>query len=380
MTMGIDLICLSHLRWNFVYQRPQHLMSRFRKYQRVFVIEEPVYDAPSRYNEINQEPDSQVWVVTPHLPQGSQTDHEGQRALLDLFFSSMRVKQFILWYYSPMALPFTDHLNPELIVYDCMDELSAFKFAPTTLKDLEKRLLEKADLVFTGGHHLYEAKKHQHNNIHPFPSSIDKEHFFKARTAQPDPPDQAGIPFPRIGFYGVVDERFNIKLVEEIAESQPDWHLIILGPVVKIDPGELPKNPNIHYLGQKGYKDLPAYLGGWDVAMMPFALNESTKYISPTKTPEYLAGGKPVVSTSIHDVVVPYGEQNLVCIADTAEEFITCIRHLVSYKNNEQWLQRVDDFLSGNSWDKTWQKMSGLIGETLERKKIRNDKKEEAYV
>lgn len=379
--MGIDMICLSHLRWNFVFQRPQHIMSRFRKHQRVFFIEEPVYDAPSSYNEITQDPDSQVWVVTPHLPGGSEADVESQRALLDLFIASMRIKNYILWYYSPMYLPFTQHLNPDLIVYDCMDELSAFRFAPPSLRYYEKLLMEKADLVFTGGHHLYEAKKDQHTNIHPFPSSIDKAHFARAREFNADPEDQADIPHPRIGFYGVVDERFNTQLLADLAAECPQWQFVILGPVLKIDVGSLPRQRNIHYLGQRTYKELPDYLSGWDVAFMPFALNESTKYISPTKTPEYLAGGKPVVSTSIRDVVTPYGEKNLVCIADTPEEFKAAISHLIEYGNNSSWKARVDSFLANNSWDHTCHQMAKLVRKTLDKKKsIIENKNEKAYV
>jgi len=356
-------------------------MSRFRKTHRVFFIEEPVYDAPSRYNEVLQDPQSQVWVVTPHLPPGSEGDTEAQRALIDLFIASMRINKFLLWYYSPMYVPFTDHIRPELVVYDCMDELSAFKFAPPSLQENERILMQKADVVFTGGHHLYEAKKDRHHNIHPFPSSIDKEHFRQARYMHTQPGDQAGIPHPRIGFYGVIDERFNIELMSELAENCPQWHFIILGPVVKIDPQTLPRHSNIHYLGQKTYKELPVYLSGWDVAFMPFALNESTKFISPTKTPEFLAGGKPVVSTSIHDVVKPYGENDLVCIADTAEEFKVAIGHLLEFGDNKPWRDRVDKFLADDSWENTCDRMAQHITAALEKKNtIINKTNEEAYV
>ncbi len=381
-TMSHDLICFCHLRWNFVYQRPQHLLTRFRKQQRVFVIEEPVYDAPSRYNEVNHDPKSSVWIITPHLTQieRDKDSLEAQRSLLDIFMQSVNIQSYMLWYYSPMALAFSDHLTPELIVYDCMDELSAFKFAHPELTRYENMLMERANIVFTGGHHLYEAKKHLHNNIHPFPSSIDKHHFATAREMRAEPTDQALIPHPRIGFYGVVDERFDIPLLNEMASKRPGWSFVIIGPVVKIDPESLPRRENIYYLGSKDYKQLPAYLSGWDVAMMPFALNESTKFISPTKTPEYLAGGKPVVSTSIRDVVVPYGQEGLVKIADNADDFISAIEELLEIKNYNNWLQKVDDFLADNSWDNTWKKMAGQMEETLERKRMITDKNEEVYV
>jgi hypothetical protein len=369
-----DLLCFTHLRWNFVYQRPQHLLSRFAKKQRVFVIEEPMFDALTAYNEITALEEGNIWIVTPHVPADITPDKKiaAQKSLLDMLINLKKINEYIVWYYSPIAYQFSHHLTPELIIYDCMDELSAFKFAPPELKQNEAIVFKKADIVFTGGHHLYEAKKHLHHNIYPFPSSIDKAHFAKAREIKNDPADQSHIAHPRFGFYGVVDERFDIELLEKVATAKSSWQFVIIGPVVKIDPATLPKNSNIHYLGGKDYKELPHYLGGWDVATMPFALNESTKYISPTKTPEYLSGGKPVISTSIRDVVKPYGENNLVHIADTAEDFIKAGETILAEKNNTEWLNKVDAFLANNSWDNTWKSMYDLIQTTKNKKKFLN--------
>jgi len=286
----------------------------------------------------------------------------------------------MLWYYTPMALHYSDHLNPSLIIYDCMDELSAFKFAPPELKKLEARLFESADLVFTGGYSLYQAKKHLHHNIHPFPSSIDKAHFQSARLCGKDPSDQFNIPHPRFGFYGVIDERFHVSLINELSLLRPDWHFIFIGPVIKIDPALLPVRENIHYLGSKNYKELPAYLSGWDVAILPFELNESTRYISPTKTPEYLAGGKPVISTSITDVVSPYADLGLVHIADTAEEFIIEAEKIFKGNNKSEWEKKVDKYLLNISWNKTWHDMTELIEEALEKRLKVKTKKEVIYV
>jgi hypothetical protein len=377
----MDIICFCHLRWNFVYQRPQHLLSRFSKDNRVFFFEEPVYDASSPHYTLTQDEASKTLVVTPHLPEGIDTT-VALRELLDHLIAAEHINPGIAWYYSPMSLGFSNHLKPTIIVYDCMDELSAFRFAPPALKQYEAMLFDKADIVFTGGHHLYEAKQYLHDNIHPFPSSIDKEHFAQARKSMAEPADQAGIPHPRIGFYGVVDERFNISLLKDVALLHPEWHFVIVGPVVKIDPASLPVAGNIHYIGGRGYNELPSYLAGWDVAIMPFALNESTKYISPTKTPEFLAGGKPVVSTSIRDVVIPYGRDGLVEIADTVNEFSDAIDLLLKAKDNKEWLEKTDAFLAGISWDKTFGEMQELINETIEKKKNNNNKqnKQEAYV
>jgi UDP-galactopyranose mutase len=371
----MDLICLSHIRWNFVYQRPQHLLNRFAVNNRVFVIEEPVFDTDTDFYQISKPDDnSNLWVVVLHVSKNTIAEKRNHtlKALLDSLMYSNKIKKYILWYYSPMALGYTEHLHPSLTVYDCMDELSAFKSPPPQIKEMEACLLSRADVVFTGGHSLYKAKKHLHANIHPFPSSIDKSHFSVARNFKEDPADQASIPHPRFGFYGVIDERFDIALIRRLSALRPDWHFIFLGPVTKINPATLPKRENIHYLGSKTYKELPAYLSGWDVAILPFALNESTKFISPTKTPEYLAGGKPVISTSITDVVTPYGKEGLVHIADTPEEFIEAATNILSNKNNEEWSKKVDDFLKDISWNKTWHKMSQLIDEALERKAIIN--------
>ncbi|HEX6847990.1 MAG TPA: glycosyltransferase family 1 protein, partial [Chitinophagaceae bacterium] len=251
-------------------------MSRFAKQRKVFFFEEPVYDAPSQYNEIFEDPKTGISVITPHITSDTLDVSKALRHLLDMFMASMKIKSYVTWYYTPLSLKFSDHLKPAILVYDCMDELSSFKFAAPDLKILEQKLFAKADLVFTGGMHLYEAKKKFHSNIFGVPSGIDIDHFIQARKFKKDPADQADILHPRIGFYGVVDERFNIELLRSVAEQRPDWHFIVIGPTAKIDPASLPVRNNIHFIGMRDYKELPAYLAGWDIAMMPFELNEAT--------------------------------------------------------------------------------------------------------
>jgi UDP-galactopyranose mutase len=369
-----DLVCLSHLRWDFVYQRPQHLLSRCARDRRVFFCEEPIWlegaDAgqPPRLDVSRR--DDGVYVVQPRLPGGlSFADSERmQQDLLDELFTTHAIRRYVCWYYSPMPLGFTRHLRPVATVYDCMDELSAFAGAPPLLREREQELFERADLVFTGGQSLYEAKRDQHHSVHAFPSSIDVAHFGRGRQVVPDaegPQDQAGVGHPRLGYFGVIDERMDLELVAGVADARPDWHIVMIGPVVKIDPATLPQRANIHWLGGKDYKALPAYIAGWDVALMPFARNESTRFISPTKTPEYLAAGKPVVSTSIRDVVRPYGTQGLVSIADTVADFVAAgereLQRGRDAAERAKWLHEVDAFLTGNSWDSTWERMQRLI-------------------
>ncbi len=366
-----DILCFSHLRWDFVFQRPQHLLTRFGRQQRVFFIEEPKISA-IRSPKLEIIPrNGNVKVVVPHLPIGLSADETiGTLSyLVKKFAHEETAGSLIKWYYTPMALAYSAKLSSELTIYDCMDELSHFDGAHPEIRMWEEKLFQLSDLVFTGGVTLYNAKKDLHKNIHALPSSIDREHFAKARENLKDPADQASIPGPRIGFFGVIDERLDIELLRAMAAQRADWHFVLIGPVVKINPESLPRATNIHYLGGKKYEELPTYLANWDVAILPFALNAATKFISPTKTPEYLAGGKPVVSTRITDVVNPYGKEGLVQIASGPSEFITGIETALAQREDAEWRSKVDDFLSDNSWESTWENMSLLMQRTYQGKK-----------
>jgi UDP-galactopyranose mutase len=365
------LLCFSHLRWDFVFQRPQHLMSRFAREMNVIIWEEPmeIGRRETPFLKVSKaEGFPNIRVVVPHLPEGITQERRDAalKRLLEAHVASVR-GPLIAWYYTPMMLDFSRDIDASAVVYDCMDELSKFRFAPEKLLDLEQELIDKADLVFTGGSSLYEAKKSRHDRVHLFPSSVDRAHFAKARGGLFDPADQEELPHPRFGYYGVIDERFDIELLDKIAAMRPDWSFVMVGPVVKIEAEDLPKRSNIHYVGSKTYEQLPAYLGGWDVALMPFAMNDSTQFISPTKTPEYLAGGKPVVSTPVKDVVRHYGHLEAVEIADDAESFVaSCEKALGLAKDRGgKWLAEADLMLSSSSWDTTQARMSGLIAEVL---------------
>ena len=370
-----DLVCFSHLRWDWVYQRPQHLLKRAAADRRVFVFEEEICDHGSMRLEVRDR-DGGVKVVTPHLPEGLCSAVARTAVLSEMlqrFFSEQGIRDYVLWYYTPMAMEFTRQLKPSAVVYDCMDELSAFRGAPEALKFHERELLKRADVVFTGGQSLYEAKREKHPAVHAFPSSIDRDHFMQARARGEDPEDQKRIAHPRLGFFGVIDERFDTELLDAVAAARPHWQFVMLGPVTKIDPASLPQRLNIHYLGSKSYEELPKYIAGWDVALLPFAINEATRYISPTKTPEYLAAGKPVVSTRITDVIRPYGQMDLVRIAGTPAEFIAAIVDaLTPEATNKEWLERVDKFLAQMSWNQTWAAMSDLIDRSIRTARKQN--------
>ena len=341
-------------------QRPQHLITRAGRFFDVTFVEEPLFDV--EIPELRLEQLGDVRLAVPHLPQGL-SDAGRDDALTTLLAPLLAGRpSAIFWFYTPAAVAFTRRFPRGLTIFDIMDELSAFRGASPDLLRLEQDLLEQADLVFTGGWSLHEAKRSRHASVHCFPSSVDVAHFKQARGGgQADPSDQADVPRPRFGFFGVIDERMDLGFVAALATLRPDWHLVMLGPVVKIDPAQLPRQRNVHWLGMKGYDELPAYLAHWDLALMPFALNESTRFISPTKTPEFLAGGLRVISTPVVDVVRSYGgDDALVTIVATPAEAVA-EAEIIMREPPEAWLERVDARLTKESWDRTWRAMLDLI-------------------
>lgn len=367
------LICFSHLRWNFVFQRPQHLMTNLAHEYLIAYVEEPIFTEQAQSALHITKFNENITVLTPLIPSNTflKERENIQKSLLEKFIFRNNYTVSVLWYYSPMFINWSQHLPHKIIVYDCMDELSAFKNAPVELKSYEKELFNQADLVFTGGESLYEAKKAYHQAIYPFPSSVDVKHFIEARKDLADPLDQLQIPHPRLGFYGVIDERFDSGLLRSLAMLRPDWNFVILGPIVKIDPAILPERDNIYYLGSKLYDELPYYLANWEVALLLFAINESTRFISPTKTPEYLAAGKPVVSTTITDVIRSFGRSKLVHIADPADTiaFISAIEAALNLaKDPLRICKEADRILKGKSWSATCAAMQNLML-TIDNKK-----------
>ena len=361
------LFVFSHLSWDFVYQRPQQLMSRLARHYRIFFIEEP---EPAGGTE---EAAAVGWHATQPLPQLTVLRSSGiveKRGFNERNVPALREKlselrqqhpNGIAWLYTPMAMPLLEVLNPVRVIYDCMDELSAFMNPPAGLLEHERQLLERADLVFTGGPSLYAIKRHLNANVHCFPSSVDVTHFRKALDRKIAYPPHEPLPQPRLGFFGVLDERLDLALIAAIADARPHWQLVLVGPVVKIDPASLPQRPNICYTGQQPYALLPAFLASWDVCLMPFALNEATRFISPTKSLEYMAAELPVVRTAVKDVVEQHAD--VVTIADTADDFIHCCDRVLAWSAEDrlQQIRRMREKLSLTSWDTTVREMRYLM-------------------
>ncbi len=362
------IIVFSHLRWDFVFQRPQQLLSRLAQHYRVLFVEEPVFDHAAPFME-QSSPAPNVTVCRAHTPILAGGFHDDQIPLLQPLLASLVPpgEQPVAWFYTPMALPLLEQLHAGLVVYDCMDELAAFSNSPRQLLQRERALLNLADLVFAGGPSLYQAKRERAANAHCFPSSVDVRHFEQAAGRGASHPAQAHIPHPRLGFYGVIDERFDAALTAALADAHPEWQVVLVGPVLKIDPASLPRRANIHYLGQQPYQALPQLLAGWDVCLLPFALNEATRFISPTKVLEYMAAELPTVSTPIADVAQPYG--HVVAIAADAAEFIAACEAALAMPPAAAAAQRetMRAIVAGTSWDVTADAMRALLATTRPR-------------
>jgi glycosyltransferase involved in cell wall biosynthesis len=352
-----DTVVFCHLRWEFVYQRPQHIISRMAKNQKVLLIEEPI-----GFND-NEKDTANFQIITDnlHVLQPRTSSIEEIKNILPQYISDTNIT--IGWFYSPSFVSLLEEFNFSAIVYDCMDELTLFKGAPAELLVQEKFLLSNADIVFTGGKSLYESKKQHHNNVYCFPSSVDQQHFAKAQNGVLIPEDIANIPGPIAGYFGVIDERLDLELIHETAQQNPDVSFVMIGPLAKISDHDLPRQQNLHYLGMKQYEVLPNYLKAFSVAIMPFALNDATKYISPTKTLEYIAAGKPIISTAIKDVVRDYS--HCVPIVSNAGEFTTALRETLQNTDAVKLQKDYKDILDKTSWDNTVSKMSLLINKTV---------------
>ncbi len=381
------IIVFSHLRWNFVYQRPQHLLSRMAKYYQIIFVEEPVNDAFDNFFE-RFTPHLNVEVLRPHLvgecvgfeEKSTRTINE----LLVEFLSQHEIRNYWLWFYTPLALGVAHNLSAEGIVYDCMDELSAFKNASPFLIQSEDALFEIADIVFTGGPSLYQSKRYKHENVYCFASSVDAAHYAPKKSkvlnlsAEINAETGSSLgsePVKCVGYFGVIDERIDIELIAKLADAHPEWQIIMVGPVVKIDHETLPRNTNIQWLGQKSYEELPDLIQKWDLCMMPFALNESTRFISPTKTLEYMAAERPIVSTNIKDVAEPYG--HVVPIAMTHEDFIDQCEKLLDESDISRMrrIKTMREIVAKTSWDKTAHAMQQIIADFVKELELVNDEK-----
>jgi beta-glucosidase/6-phospho-beta-glucosidase/beta-galactosidase len=384
--MSLDrygIVVFSHLRWGFVWQRPQQFLSRFAKKHPVLFVEEPVFDKPE-----GAEPDLQfhavmpnVTVMCPHVsaswnrnPKLPNKLREWAREAIErMNDNGGAFDRPVLWYYSPMDSAWSlGHFENRGVVYDCMDELSQFTGAPKQLVNNESRLIEHADIVFTGGYELGAKKKRQHDNVHIFGCGVEFAHFNKAQDPHTTiPPDIDFMARPILGWFGVVDERVDYAMIGEMARMRPDWSFAMVGPVVKVDPNLLPHSPNLFWMGGRDYQQLPNYCAAFDVNMMCFANNAATQYINPTKGLEYMATGKPIVSTPVRDVVRQWSD--IVDLAKNAEEFVTAAQRALENPDEDR-ITRGLELARKSSWENTVATMQGLIRDAISKKERRSNR------
>lgn len=381
--MDAPIIVHSHLRWDFVWQRPQQLLSRFAKRNPVLFVEEPIYldDLGEARLDLSL-PMEHVHRAVPMLPRDLRGEYDASitltRELLRRQLAADgslgdRFAQPIQWFYTPMPAPaMIGAFGERAVVYDCMDELSQFRFAPAALVDRERYLMAQADVVFAGGYKLSQSKAKYHQNVRFFGCGVDVAHFATARSAAVEVPHEiASLPRPVVGYYGVIDERIDYELLRTLARSLTDVELVMVGPVVKVDPAELPQGEHIHWLGQRQYAELPAHVKGFDVCLMPFALNEATEYINPTKTLEYMAAGKPIVSTAISDVV--HNFTPVVAVADSPEEFVAAVRSAIEHPNAELIARGLEQ-ARANSWESIVARMERIIHDAIRTRESRRER------
>jgi UDP-galactopyranose mutase len=310
----MDFDCIvagSHLRFDGPRRRPRHVLTRLAKRVPVLYVEEPFFGAEEHDRLIEEEG---LTVLRPVRRSLEATRLDGRT--LAVVRDWVGERRPLVWLYAPMMFALADTFPEAPLAYDCMEELSALAYVPLELKSREKNLLERADPVFAGGRSLYDSRRELGSKVKLYPSGVEFEHFAPAATMPPHPL-VVHLARPVYGCFGMIDDRVDFDLIRSLAERAAS--VVLAGPVMKIDPAMLPRRANVHFTGQVAYADLPSYLAGFDVALLPYALNPSTASLSPAKTPEYLAGGKPVVATPIPDVVADWGD--LVTIAETPEAF-----------------------------------------------------------
>lgn len=361
LTMTTILV-FSHLRWDFVYQRPQHLLSRLARHYRIVVMEEPVFREGTAFLK-SYSPAANVTVLQPHTPVPARGFDDSQMPVLKSLLAGIvgTLDDTIAWFYTPMALPLLPAIRPGLVVYDCMDDLTHGSAVPAQMREREQALLDVADVVFTGGPSACAAKRAQHANVHCIPSSVDLPHFSQSLDRGLAHQSQLGLRSPRMGYFGVIDERFDMGLLKEIADARPQWDVVIVGPMLNIAPSALPSNPNIHYMGKANYYELPRYLAAWNVCLMPFALKPCTSLLSPVKVLEYMAAKLPIVSTAINDVVTQYGR--IISIARSAQEFIDACDAALAMppERRARMASQMGAVVRSTSWEATVKTVCALL-------------------
>jgi UDP-galactopyranose mutase len=376
------IVAFSPLRWTGTPHRTQQILSRLASTRRVLVIEDPIYKADTPPHWEFASPTPRLTVCRPHLPANSQKHQSSWKTLLHQLKTSYSISNPVGWLATPLALPLLNEFSPSVILYDAIDELNCPRGTTTQWLDMENKVLSKADAVFTSGYSLYQMLRQKHSNVHCLPSSADINHFKQARTLRRmyegqtlftveshEPEGHACLPHPRLGYCGVLDKRIDFELIDLVARTRPEWQVVLVGPLVDLKPSQLPRQPNLHYLGPRPYDQLPAYIAGWDAALMPFVCNDSTRYLNPTTTMEYMAAERLIVTTRVADVVKPYC--GIVFVGHSPNTFIVGCEEAITASETERLTQvrLMREALTLNSWQATVRSMDFVLTRVLEQQR-----------
>lgn len=357
-----DLLVLAHSRWDLDHHRGHNIFSRYAQKRRVFYFEEPSFGQTEIPRLHIRDTFENVMVVTPHLPNPIKSNQIDSilRELIDELIFEEEIINFTLWLQTPRAFRYARDIDATTIIYECMEDYDNINNFSENLFQVEKELMENSDIIFVVSEALYQKKKFQHHNIHVFPNSADYFHFIQSRDFILDPYDQIHIPHPRIGFYGIIDQSIDLKLIDEIAQIREDLNFVFIGPLKDTKFSQLPTRKNIYYLEQKDYNLIPLYVAEWDCGLLPFCINEVTQYSSPHQTAELLMAGKPIVATHIPDISIRFGKKSLAKMASNAEDFSEKIDKAILESKEQKWKELIDNELKNETWDQVFKKMCDI--------------------
>ncbi len=326
------VICISTSPWGFMFQRPQQLMTLFSEDFKIGYINPPVTSKPAlSYEEVIRKYtdiiNPNLIVLKPRIPKilNHSAASRYYVELLKNFSLEFGFKDIILWICLPQFEYLCGQLDEKLVIYDCQDDYASFSWTPDTTREYDQRLTEKADIVITVSGPMQKTKKKINPLSFLVPNGCDLQHFNSATKILGIPTDILNIRKPRVGFVGAVCEWIDFRLITELAEKEPDWSIVMVGPVRRnIKPPHL---PNTHYLGLKRYHILPNYIRQFDVCSIPFDQNSTiSKNSCPIKLFEYMASGKPVVSTNLPAVNFA---KRVIEIAADSEDFHCKVNRLL---------------------------------------------------
>lgn len=366
------IVCLSSTRWSFLWQRPQQIMSRLCARHDILYVDPPFPVAEEQVRGISNDESGTLIVKNLQtindalqifrpleISRFSYPDLDSNELLKmnqELLQCQIQKALFqlgwqhpLLWLYDPRNVNLVDQLNPCGVIYDCVDSFRSFSWSHPHVSIWEEALVDRADVVLATSRALYQERLRKNRYTFLVPNAADYKHFSPWQGYE-KPADITAISRPRLGFIGAIYEWVDLELLQVIADKSPAWNLVLIGP--KQHGLQLPERSNIHWLGQRGYAELPAYVHSFDVALIPFLVNETTQHANPIKFWEYLAAGKPVVSTLLPEIPdvpgVVWRSENHSMFCNHCAQALELVQHPLS---RNKIITKARAIAYANSWE-----------------------------